>query len=946
MIIHAADERDPLELVADEFASQCRKGQRPSIAEYAANYPQYAAQIEQLFPAIHMMERLRIEETVDRKAAMRRENSAGPPRHLGDFEILQEIGRGGMGVVYEAEQRSLARRVALKVLPKHALLLDEDLKRFEREAQTAAKLHHTNIVGVFGVGQQDGLHYYVMPLIRAVGIDEILVELRQAADRSTAGLPQPSGRRPSAREFHRILQELIAKKFPASGDGAGENQPHSPRPGISPDRCRASYWRIVARIGIQAAEALAYAHDQGTFHRDIKPSNLLVDEQAVVSVADFGLARAIGSGDASHSGEVAGTLRYMAPEQLQGRADPRSDIYALGLTLYELLCLRPAFADAAGRRSRQGHLAGSAIVAPRKIDPHIPRDVETIVLKCVADDPARRYATASALAADLQLYLDGRPIQARRTGWIERAGRWCLRNPALAGMSALAAVLLIAVGLTAAAGYFQTRQAYREATRALVRAEATSQLSLEVLEDIYLQLSPDRFWISSVPDPGGAACACIGLRSGETAESAARRIAMQVQASPETALLLEHLLDFYDRLAEQAGDDSRVLLQSAIASRRVGDIRQRLGQPAQSEREYTRAVEKLTSLRDAAGADATILVELARNYNEIGNIRSARLDYAAAVESHQQARSVLALLETDDSLPADYRYELARTLYLLSSKRPAATEILDPRESDEGPWHRLDPSEEDRRSAIRILERLTRENPDIPDYQFLLALCHRPAGIVPTAARGPSGEQGRSRAIQILEQLKTRYPGVADYRYELTATYAWVPVALFPWQGRPAAAATVEQSLLKAWDESRWLVDRNPTIPDYAASQALILAKLGTVCWSNRRLAEAEDHFEQALAGQSTVVAEFPDLPAHHRVIVEFLRLRLGQVVCERGMREGDPQRLRRSCDLLQTCTENLAMLMEEPELATDRLLQTSLPSAREALGRAVTAAGKSEKPD
>ena len=938
-MIHAPGEQDPLELLVDEFVARCRRGERPSVAEYAAKYPHYAERIEQVFPAVGMMEQLRVEEAAERKAAMRREGYANLPEHLGDFEIVQEIGRGGMGIVYEAEQRSLARRVALKLLPCHALLAENDLKRFQREAQTAAGLHHTNIVGVFGVGEQDGLHYYVMPLVRGVGVDEVIAELRRAADHSTADSPQQDRRGDPAPEFHRILRELIARKFPPVGDDGRQTWQDTAN---SCSWCRRPvmpFWQTVARIGIQAADALAHAHAQGTLHRDIKPSNLLVDEHEVVWVADFGLARAIDPAEVSPSREVVGTLRYMAPEQFQGRADARSDLYALGLTLYELLCLRPAFPDPGGGRTR------SEPVRPRRIDPGIPRDLETIVLKCLADDPVRRYATASALAADLRAVLEDRPIQARRASWVERAGRWCLRNPALAGVSALAAVLLVAVALTAFAGYVGTRRAYREATLALGRAEATSQLSLEVLEDIYLQLSPDRAWISSAADPSDAACACIGLRSGETPESVARHIAMQVQASPETASLLEHLLVFYDRLAEQAGDDPRVLLQSAIASRRVGDIRQRLGQIDRAEREYARALQKLSVLRKSRGSDAKVLAELARSHNEIGNIQSARLDDQAAFESHQQAQLALVAFGQTGSLPADCRYELARTLYLLSSKRRAAADHRNRSRIGEGEhWPRHDQANEDRKSAIRILEELARENPDIPDYQFLLALCHRPPGMVPAPARGPAGEQGLRRAIRILEQLKTQYPGVADYRYELTATYAWVPVALFPWQGRSAAAASVEQSLLKALDESQWLVTHNPTIPHYVSSHALILAKLGTVCWHSRRLAEAEDYLEKALAGQSAVAAKHPDMPAHQRVLVEFLRLRLGQICYERSTQEGDAERLRQACDLLETCAENLAMLTAEPELSEDRLAWSSLPAAREALSLALAASEERKK--
>jgi tetratricopeptide (TPR) repeat protein len=204
---------------------------------------------------------------------------------------------------------------------------------------------------------------------------------------------------------------------------------------------------------------------------------------------------------------------------------------------------------------------------------------------------------------------------------------------------------LVAVAAMALWGHVKIRRAYDEARDALGRAEATSQLSLEALEDIYLQLSPDRVWIASDADPTGEACACIGLRSGDTSAAAAERIAMQIRASKETAFLLENLLVFYDRLAEQVSNDRHVMLQSAIASRRVGDIRQRLGQIDHAEEEYLSAVEKLTALGAGADADARIATETARSHNEIGNLRSARLESERAYQSHQKALSVLRSLK-------------------------------------------------------------------------------------------------------------------------------------------------------------------------------------------------------------------------------------------------------------------------------------------------------------
>ncbi|MBC8875195.1 MAG: serine/threonine protein kinase [Planctomycetes bacterium] len=952
-MIDSTSERDPVEMLADEFASRYRNGEFPSVAEYATKYPEYAGRIETLFPTVAMMEQLRTEEKSKRAAAARRAGFGGPPDHIGDFDIIREIGRGGMGIVYEAEQRSLARRVAVKVLPKHVLLLDKHLKRFQREAQTAAKLRHTNIVSVFGVGEQDGLHYYVMPLIRGIGLDEIIRELCRADT--------------SDRDIKRVVPALVADKFPTTESAAGNVGEATSSFNRKPEACAsprarlrlavkrsqsgvcsigvpAGNWRTVAHFGIQAAEALDHAHVQGTLHRDIKPGNLLVDADGVVCVADFGLARAVDHSDVSRSGEVVGTLRYMAPEQMRGDADARSDIYALGLTLYELLTLQPAFDDTDLRRCQNGQPIRREPVQPRKMNRTIPRDLETIILKCLAPEPSKRYQTAAALAADLRRLLADRPIRARRASSIERVWRWCRRNPALAAMSALAAILLIAVAATVVTGSIRTRRAYDEASgayadakKSLNRAEATSQLAMEVLDDIYLQLSPDRDRISSDGSPIGEDEVKLSLDRAST----------QWQVSNETALLLENLLVFYDRLAEQTPSDSQVMLESAIASRRVGDIRQRLGQMDQAEREYARAVEKLKALIEWPDADIAILTQLARTHNEIGNVRSARLEHRRAYESHVQSFSILQSVEPADGSADQYRHELARTLYFLAGKRLGgfASRRGDQTNGDatgSGPHHYK--SNEYRERAIGILEDLTREHPGVADYRFLLALCHRLSGIGPAPCRSTSAVRSRQQAIQILTELKAQHPNVTDYRYELSATYAAVHVGLYSWESCSEIPPETEHDLLKALVELRWLVTHSPTIPEYARSQTVVLAKLGTVCWENDRLRDTEDFFQKAFEKQSTVVTNFPDLPSHNRVLLEFVRLRLGQVRFQRDIDSQDPGASSEARKLLETSIDNLTELTKRPELAEDRLAWSSLQCAYEVLGPEYAKASQKEK--
>lgn len=987
------DERDPVELLAEEFAARCRNGECPSVAEYAAKYPEHAEEIEEAFPAVAMMEHLRSGKKAKCETATRRVKPVGSPERIGDFHIIQEIGHGGMGIVYEAEQQSLGRRVAVKVLPKQMLLVEKRLKRFEREAQLAARLHHTNIVPVFGVGQQDGLHYYVMQLIRGVGLDEIVRKLRSAADDSSAA--------PATTDFDSddhlsavniIVNSLVSRKFNTRQSSSSREQPtpsvdeapvagpprsarstsetevhpgglktgqrkgqHASQPSADTN-CRLEarlfqqarfletrvHWHTVVCIGTQAAEALAYAHRHGTLHRDVKPGNLLVDEEGVVWVADFGLARATDDSDASRTGDIVGTLRYMAPEQLEGVSDARTDIYALGLTLYELLTLQPAFTDSDRKRCLKGQRGVLEPIPPRKIVGTIPQDLDTIIQKCLAHEPSKRYQTAAALATDLRCFLDDKPIHARRTFWIERAWRWCRRNPYSAGMSLAAALLLVAVAVTASVAYIHTRTAYEQASdahtkermahdneraayaeqeKALARAETTSQLAREALDDIYRQLSPDRMRVPSRPYLEGDDDAELLLESAPT----------YLQVSNETASLLENLLVFYDRLAEQVDDDAQVILESAIASRRVGDMRQRLGQFDQAEREYARAIERLTALNRAPQNDAAVRTELARCHNEIGNLRSMQFESGPAYESHLQALAILQSGQPSGRFSEDHRYEHARTLYFLENKP--------------GVHHG---SGKFRTLAMDVLRKLTHENPKAPQYRFFLAICHRPLGPGVSPGLQPVRRRSsctcRQQAVEILEQLKAEYPDVADYRYQLSATYATGPVS---WQGHIASSADLceaEERLIRALDESRWLLSHHPAIPQYTRSHTFTLAKLGWLSWRAKSLQDAEQYLREALQTQSRLVETFSHLPSHNHVLREFLRLRLGRLLFERATSSDTPAALHESRDLLATSIDRLNELMLRPELTNDQLAGKSLLEAHDTLGKVLMELGDTNK--
>jgi WD40 repeat protein/serine/threonine protein kinase len=479
-------ERDPFEQVAEAFLAEYRAGKRPSLTEYAQRYPELAEQIQQFLPGLVLLEQHRPgPEAPTGPPAPTEWGAAGPPEQLGEYRLIREVGRGGMGVVFEAVQESLGRHVALKVLPYNALVSPHCLERFRREARAAARLHHTNIVPVFGVGEHAGIHYYAMQFIYGQGLNDVLEEVRRL--RGPQATPPAGGAGPGRGLATSVAEGLVTGQFPSGGrpgpatealtDGLPAPQPpgqtgnaesSTPQPeassgdattpgpagsgpsGIS-SQPEARYFRSVAQLGVQAAEALAYAHREGILHRDVKPSNLLLDTTGRVWVTDFGLAKAEDAEDLTQPGDLVGTLSYMAPERFQGQADARSDVYGLGVTLYELLTLRQAFADS-NRARLINRVQHEEPARPRRLDRLAPRDLETIVLKAMAKDPVRRYQTADQLADDLRRFLAGEPIGARRVGWVERGLKWAKRRPAVAGL--LAALVLAALGMVVGGTWF------------------------------------------------------------------------------------------------------------------------------------------------------------------------------------------------------------------------------------------------------------------------------------------------------------------------------------------------------------------------------------------------------------------------------------------------------------------------------------------------------------
>jgi eukaryotic-like serine/threonine-protein kinase len=510
----AASGLDPIEPLADEYLERRRRGERPTAAEYAARHPELAARILELFPTLDLLEGLK--PTPEEVVELSEEADAGIGQlarrtglsTLGEYTLIRELGRGGMGIVYEAEHQSLKCRVALKVM--HARFRTDRayVRRFQTEARAAAKLHHTNIVPVFDYGEQDGVCYYAMQCIVGVGLEWVLEDVRRLrtvndpdTDLGTASVHvRLAGT--AAGTLGSISRSLLTGQFTTAGAATSNSLAGSPSaanppvdgatfvpPGGGNEQATNSiagqpesvYFREVARLGAQVADALEYAHKQGVIHRDIKPQNLLLDARGNVWVTDFGLAKLVEADDLSRSHEVVGTMRFIAPERFRGVTSPLGDVYSLGATLYELLTLKPAF----GERD-QARLCDQITHEPparlRAHDRRIPRDLETLVLKSVAKDPRDRFASAGELADELRRYLESRPIRSRPVGLPERLWRWSKRSPgqAAAVCAAASLLLIVAIGSTMAAWKF-----HRDGLRIQNAERATRENLFDSRKNLY-----------------------------------------------------------------------------------------------------------------------------------------------------------------------------------------------------------------------------------------------------------------------------------------------------------------------------------------------------------------------------------------------------------------------------------------------------------------------------
>jgi eukaryotic-like serine/threonine-protein kinase len=872
--------------IADEFTERLNRGEQPDIEEYARRYPPLAAVLRQVLPALLL---LRV-SGADPPAAG---GAAGEPPaagYLGDYRILREVGRGGMGVVYEAVQVSLNRRVALKVLPFAAALDPKQLQRFQNEAQAAAHLHHTNIVPVFGIGCERSVHFYAMQFIEGHTLADLIRELRQAAGAEGTTEIGPA----SSPDGEPSFEAGVSR----SGPRLPPCVPPCPPPLLPPaEACAAGastrpaavlltgrpadgpgYYRAVARLGIQAAEALEHAHQLGVVHRDVKPANLMVDAHGNLWITDFGLAHMQSQAGLTMTGDLIGTLRYMSPEQALGKAvtlDHRTDVYSLGATLYELLTLAPAL-NGQDREELLRQIAFEEPRPPRRISKAIPPELETIVGKAMEKTPDDRYPTAQELADDLERYLKDEPIRARRPTLVQRARKWSRRHAGVVRTAAGALVVGVAALVVGLVVLWQAYDAKKEALAAEAREHQRAEASLrQLIANLKLAMQAlDKHYLR---------VATAGL-------------ARDPKRGKEYQQVLRECLAFYEAFARQNETIPELRREMGLAYHRAGSIQTDLGRHREAEEAYGKAITLFKKLGDelAAPEDQQRLASTYNNrglfFRDTGRRREAEQDHRRALTLAEKLaaasdapgfRADLALyqsnlgtvlkhtdrrqeaekafrraVELQDRLAAEfptsprYRRDLAislnnlGTLLFRSSRLPEAEKVI--------------------RRALDLRKQLADELPNMPESKQFLAGTYGNWGRLMLDTRRPrEAEEAYRLALGLHEKLKSEYPNVLVFRWDLANNHNGLGIILSD-TGRHQEA---EQAFGKALDLGQELVKQFPKVPDYQSSLGYTLDSLARLRIKQGQLEEARRLLEEAVRRQRAALAKEPRHPAYRRFL-------------------------------------------------------------------------------
>jgi serine/threonine protein kinase len=790
--------RERLAVLLEGYLNDLEAGLSPDAEELIARHPDLAGPIREYLASLDFVFRL--------TAPLRPESADRldlADRRLGDYTIVREIGRGGMGVVYEARQTSLDRRVALKVLPFAAVLDPKQVARFQNEAQAAAHLNHPNIVPVFSCGCDQGVHYYAMQFIEGRSLDAAIRQLRSLS-------AEESIRHTECACYFEAAKESPTEPQLGDDTAGGNSAGWTPVSSAAELKGR-DFFRTVARLGVEAAEALDYAHQCGVIHRDIKPSNLLLDEQGKLWISDFGLARFDANASLTATGDVLGTLRYMSPEQVAGKpgmVDPRTDVYSLGITLYELATFEEAFSGA-DRQAFVRWIAEGEPRPPRQVNPAIPVDLETILLKAIAKAAQDRYQTAQELADDLRRFLVGESILARRASLRDHAAKWARRHRAIVAAVAISAGVIlvgsVAVTLMLAAEHAKTKAALAQAERNLNRAEAHFRQLREVV---------DRF----------GAYHAERLKDLPGVELVRRE-------------MLSDTLSYYRQFIRYAADDPTLQADLAVSYSKAAAVSEQIGDTAAALTAYRQAADSFAQLAAAHPAETHYRADLALCQNNLGLLLAAMGKTQEAETAYGHALEIQQQLAAEQPNSPDFSRDLALTYGNLGL---LARTLNQP-----------DRAEPNYREAIRIQERLAARHADQPEYLHHLAVSYNNLSFLQAKIDPRKAEDASRKARSIQEQLAAAHPANVEYQSDLALSCNNLG-ALESYNGRTEQAAA---SYGRAIALQQQLVRKSPAVKRFRRDLAISHNNLGRV-WSKSKQEDlAAKEFESA----RTIVKELVD---------------------------------------------------------------------------------------
>jgi tetratricopeptide (TPR) repeat protein len=829
----SSDRAVVLALLAAEYRQRRRREPGLGLAEYAGRFPEY---LDDLITRLHVPPVPNLpppaEPAADPSAARSTMRDGGPsqaeapakrdgsppgPMDIPDYEVLEELGRGGMGVVYKAQQLGLNRIVALKMILAGKYAEAGELQRFQAEAEAIARLKHPHIVQIYEVGEHNGLPFFSLEYCPAGSLD-----------RKLNGTPLPP-------QEAATLVEVLAR-------------------------------------------AMQAAHEKGIAHRDLKPANVLLGEGGEPKITDFGLAKKLEEAGQTHSGAIMGTPSYMAPEQARGQnraVGPATDVYALGAILYECLTGRPPF-KATTAAETLWQVLNEEPVPPARLNPRVPRDLETVCLKCLEKGQGRRYPSAGELAEDLRRFRAGEQVRARPLGPWGRTAKWARRQPTVAAL--LAAVALALLGGTAVSTWERVRAVAAETEVKEEGAKAIAERD-EKVRALRKEADAKEAAIKAqaVAQTQRDEALKQKKRADDNLAKARKAVEDYLNKVTDHPRLKEHnfrdlrkellktALTYYQDFVRQKTEDPSLEAERGRAYWKLAFILQELGQKEQAVRDYEVMREIFAGLTEAHSDVPEYRQYLARSYNNLGILLHDFHKWSEAEAAQRAALKLRKILSEANPDVPEYRRELAVShlnlgvlLYDLG-RRPETEAAF--------------------RDALKLQQALAEAHPDVPEYRLDLSHSHNNLGaLLRDMGQLPKAEVEYLAALEHRKSLAQAHPKIPEYRLELASSYLNLGDLLRQMGHKPKAEAALSEGikLLMA------LAKAHPNVPEYRRNLAHNQNNLGALLRDQGKRPEAEAAFREALELRQALAEAHPDVPGYRLDLASSYN-NLGTLVGEQG---------------------------------------------------------------